>query len=191
MLAQLYLVGAVVKEVPMPARYAGEISSLSIGRVLREFPLKLLGSLLRRLLLKNFVYDFNLESLQLAAGVPLFFGGIAFGLWKWIWYSQHHLAAPTGTVVLPALAIMLGVQFLVSAATLDLQAVPRDPVNRGALLESDVRLDERAGGGGEALPREPEAALVKERPGVRRLDDAARIDLVQDFPPERPPTLVE
>jgi glycosyltransferase involved in cell wall biosynthesis len=184
MLAQLYLIGAVVKEVPMPARYAGEKSSLSIGRVLREFPLKLLGSLLRRLLLKNFVYDFNLESLQLAAGVPLFFGGVAFGLWKWIWYSQHHLAAPTGTVVLPALAIMLGVQFLVSAATLDLQAVPRDPVNRGALLEGDVRLDEGAGGGGEALPREPESALVKERPGVRRLDDAARIDLVQDFPPE-------
>jgi len=184
MLAQLYLIGAVVKEVPMPARYAGEKSSLSIGRVLRQFPLKLLGSLLRRLLLKNFVYDFNLESLQLAAGVPLFFGGVAFGLWKWIWYAQHHLAAPTGTVVLPALAIMLGVQFLVSAATLDLQAVPRDPVNRGALLESDVRLDEGAGGGGEALPREPETALVKERPGVRRLDDAARIDLVQDLPPE-------
>jgi len=184
MLAQLYLIGAVVKEVPMPARYAGEKSSLSIGRVVRQFPLKLLGSLMRRLLLKNFVYDFNLESLQLAAGVPLFFGGVAFGLWKWIWYMRHQLAAPTGTVVLPALAIMLGVQFLVSAATLDLQAVPREPVNRGALLPPDVRLDERARGGDEALPREVEASLVKEGPRMRRIDDAFRIDLVDDLPPE-------
>jgi glycosyltransferase involved in cell wall biosynthesis len=184
MLAQLYLIGAVVKEVPMPARYAGEKSSLSIGRVVRQFPLKLLASLMRRLLLKNFVYDFNLESLQLAAGVPLFFGGMAFGLWKWIWYARHHLAAPTGTVVLPALAIMLGVQFLVSAATLDLQAVPREPVNRGALLHHDVRVDERARGGGESLPREAEAPLVKERPRVRRIDDPPGIDLVEHFPPK-------
>ena len=184
MLSQLYLIGAVVKEVPMPSQYAGEKSSLSIGRVLRQFPLKLLASLMRRLLLKNFVYDFNLESLQLAAGVPLFFGGVAFGLWKWIWFTSHHLAAPTGTVVLPALAIMLGVQFLVSAATLDLRAVPREPVNRGALLRDDVRADEREGGGGEALPREVEAPLVKEGTGVRRPDDPPRVDLVQDLAPK-------
>jgi hypothetical protein len=181
MLAQLYLISAVVKEIPMPARYAGEQSSLSISRVLGQFPGKLLAALVRRLLLKNFVYDFNLESLQLAAGVPLFFGGIAFGLWKWIWYAQHHLAAPTGTVVLPALAIMLGVQFLVSAATLDLRAVPREPVNRGALLRADVRGDEGAGGGGEALPGEVEAALVEERAGVRRLEDARRIGIAEDL----------
>jgi glycosyltransferase involved in cell wall biosynthesis len=181
MLAQLYLIGAVVKEIPMPARYAGEQSSLSISRVLGQFPGKLIAALVRRLVLRNFVYDFNLESLQLAAGVPLFFGGIAFGVWKWIWYAQHHLAAPTGTVVLPALAIMLGVQFLVSAATLDLRAVPREPVNRGALLRANVRGDERPGGGGETLPGEVEAAFVEERPGVRRIDDARRIGVAEDL----------
>ena len=184
MLAQLYLIGAVVKEIPMPARYAGETSSLSIGRVLRQFPLKLFASLMRRLLLKNFVYDFNLESLQLAVGVPLFIGGVAYGLWKWIWYAQHHLAAPTGTVVLPALAIMLAVQFLVSAATLDLRAVPREPVNRGPLLRADVRGDERVGGGGEAFPGEAEAPLVEERARVRRLEEARRIGVAEDFAAE-------
>ena len=184
MLAQLYLVDAVVKEVPMPARYAGETSSLRIGRVLRQFPLKLLFLLVRRLLLKNFVYDFSLESIQLAAGLPLFFGGLLFGAWNWVWYVRHNIPAPTGTVMLPALAIMLGVQFLVSAATLDLQSVPREPVNRGPLLHRDVRLDERAGGGGEALPREVEAPLVKERPRVRRLEEASRIGVVQDLAAE-------
>jgi dolichol-phosphate mannosyltransferase len=191
MLAQLYLAGAVVKEVPIPARYAGETSSLRIGRVLWQFPAKLLASLVRRLVLKNFVYDFNLESLQLLAGIPLFFWGVAYGAYNWFWYVHHNLAAPTGTVVLPALAIMLGVQFLVSAATLDLQAVPREPINRGPLLSGgqailpvDASLDERAGGGGEALPREPEAPLIEKRPGVRGGEEARGIDVAKDLPPK-------
>jgi len=134
MLSHLYLIGAVVREVAMPARYAGEKSSLSIARVLRQFPGRLLWSLLRRIALKNFVYDFNILSLQLAAGAPLLLTGLIFGGWKWIWYTSHGLAAPTGTVVLAALMIMLGVQLLLSAASLDLDAVPREPINGGPLL---------------------------------------------------------
>ncbi len=143
MLSHLYLIGAVVKEVPMPARYAGETSSLSIGRVMRQFPGKLLWSLMRRIALRNFVYDFNLESLDLVAGVPLLLFGVIFGTVKWIWYASHHLPAPTGTVVLAALSVMLGVQLLLAAAHLDLEKVPRDPINGGAIEvpsreESDV-----------------------------------------------------
>ena len=134
MLSHLYLIDAVVKEVPMPARYAGETSSLSIARVLLQFPTRLLFSLLRRIVLKNFVYDFNLESLNLGAGLPLLLTGILFGAWKWFWYASHHAAAPVGTVVLAAMLIMIGAQLLIAAAHLDLEAVPRDPVNRGPLL---------------------------------------------------------
>ena len=145
MLSHLYLIGAVVREVPMPARYGGETSSLSIRRVLRQFPRRLLVSLLRRLVLRNFVYDFNLESLNLACGVPLLLAGLVFGAYKWFWYSRHGLAAPTGTVVLPALMIMLGVQLLISAANLDLEAVPREPVNRGPIVEETVAPALRSG----------------------------------------------
>lgn len=133
MLSHLYLIDAVVKEIPMPARYAGEPSSLSIPRVLRQFPGRLLASLLRRLALKNFVYDFNLESLHLAIGLPVFLAGVLFGVWKWLSFASQLRAAPTGTVVLPALMIMVGVQLLLSAAQLDLAAVPREPVNQGPL----------------------------------------------------------
>jgi dolichol-phosphate mannosyltransferase len=184
MLSNLYLAGAVVKEVPIPARYAGERSSLRIGRVLGTFPFKLLASLARRIALKNFVYDFNLESLHLAAGLPLFLGGVIYGGWNWLWYARHHLGAPTGTVVLPALAIMLGVQFLVSAATLDLQSVPREPVNTGPLVQPDVPLDERPRGVAEPLPGEAKTPLVEQRSRVRRIDDARRRDVVKDFPPQ-------
>lgn len=133
MLSHLYVLGAVVKEVAMPARYAGETSSLSIPRVLGQFPLKLLALLVRRIALKNFVYDFNMESLNLMLGIPLLLGGVIYGAANWIWYASRELAAPTGTVVLPALAIMLGVQLLLWAANLDLAAVPREPVNRGPI----------------------------------------------------------
>ena len=133
MLANLYLLSAVVKEIPMAAQYDGEPSSLSIPRVIRQFPRRLLASFARRIVLKNFVYDFNLESFHLALGVPLLSTGLAYGSYKWFWYSSHALGAPTGTVVLPAVLVLLGVQLLLSAMNLDLQAVPREPINSGAI----------------------------------------------------------
>lgn len=136
MLGHLYVLGAVVKEVPMPARYAGETSSLRIGRVIRQFPGRLLGVLLRRLALKNFVYDFTVESFQILCGLPLLLAGVLYGGYNWWWYTSRHLAAPTGTVVLSAMMIMIGVQLLISAVNLDLQAIPREPINGGALNQA-------------------------------------------------------
>jgi dolichol-phosphate mannosyltransferase len=148
MLSHLYVLGAVVKEVPMPARYAGETSSLSITRVVRQFPGKLVWSLIRRLVLKNFVYDFNLESFHIVAGVPLLLLGMLYGGYHWWWYSSRHLAAPTGTVVLSALLITIGMQLLISAVNLDLQSIPREPINAGpihaAVAEEEARPAARA-----------------------------------------------
>jgi dolichol-phosphate mannosyltransferase len=137
MLGHLYVLGAVVKEVPMPARYAGETSSLRIGRVLRQFPRRLLGCLLRRITLKNFVYDFTVESFQIACGLPLLLAGMLYGGYHWWWYASRNLAAPTGTVVLSAMSIMIGVQLLISAVNLDLQAIPREPINAGPLTHAE------------------------------------------------------
>lgn len=146
MLSHLYVLGAVVKEVPMPARYAGETSSLSIPRVISQFPGKLLGSLLRRLVLKNFVYDFNLESFHLLTGLPLLLTGLLYGGYHWWWYASRNLAAPAGTVVLSALMIMLGMQLLISAVNLDLQNVPREPINAGAIRSAAEEEESRASG---------------------------------------------
>jgi dolichol-phosphate mannosyltransferase len=150
MLSHLYVLGAVVKEVPMPARYAGETSSLSIARVVRQFPGRLLSCLLRRLVLKNFVYDFNLESFHLAAGLPLLLAGAVYGGYNWWWYATRNLPAPTGTVVLSALLITIGTQLLISAVNLDLQAIPRDPINGGAI---QVAVAEEAEGRPKATER--------------------------------------
>ena len=129
MLANLYLLRAVVKDVPMPARYAGEVSNLSIWRSLVEFPLKLLKTFLRRLVLMNLIYDFSMASIYILAGLPLLLFGLIFGINRWAFYSSIHLPAPTGTVMLPTLSVLLGIQFLIAAIEIDLRSVPKDPIS--------------------------------------------------------------
>ena len=132
MLANLYLLGAVVRDVPMPARYKGEVSSLLVHRVLFEFPPKLFGTLCRRALLKNFIYDFSMVTIYLLTGLPLLLFGIIYGTLKWIQYARLGIAAPIGTVILPTLCVLLGIQLLLSAIESDLRSVPRQPLT-GAL----------------------------------------------------------
>ena len=132
MLANLYLLGAVVQDIPMPAQYKGELSSLLIHRVLFEFPPKLLGTLFRRAILMNFIYDFSMVTVYVLTGLPLFLFGVIFGIIKWVHYASERIPAPTGTVILPTLCVLLGIQFLLSAVESDLRSVPKEPLT-GAL----------------------------------------------------------
>ena len=128
MLAQLYLLGAYIHEIPMPSRYAGEQSSLSIGKVLIEFPPKLVWIFIRRLLIKYFIIDFSIISIYIMTSIPLLLFGLIFGISKWIKYSRLGIPTPTGTVMLPVLSLMLGMQILLSAIGIDLQSVPTKPL---------------------------------------------------------------
>lgn len=128
MLSNLYLIDAKVMDISMPARYLNEISNLQIRRVLAEFPPKLIVTFFRRVLLKYFLYDFSMASIYLVFGVSLFLFGFIFGLVKWIKYASMGIPAPTGTVILPTLTLMLGIQFLLSAINIDIHAVPSHPV---------------------------------------------------------------
>jgi len=133
MLAHLYLIGAVVRDVPMPARYRGETSSLSVRRTLLEFPLKLLRTFLRRILLKNLIYDFSMESVYLLAGLPLVLFGLFFGSIKWVSYASQGIPAPTGTVMLPTLSVLLGIQFLIAAIEIDIRSTPKEPLSHALM----------------------------------------------------------
>jgi glycosyltransferase involved in cell wall biosynthesis len=133
MLGQLYMIDAVVRDISLPARYHSEISNLSIGKVLREFPFRLLGCFWRRMILKNYIYDFKMESVLMLCGVPMLMAGLLYGGMNWIRYARSGRGAPTGTVVIPAMMIILGFQILLSAVGADLQAVPREPICGGPL----------------------------------------------------------
>jgi glycosyltransferase involved in cell wall biosynthesis len=129
MLSNLYLLGAVVQDVPMPALYRDEVSNLAVARVLLEFPFKLLGTFVRRVLLKNFLYDFSMVSIYVLIGLPLLLFGMIFGGIKWVQYWRLGVPAPTGTVILPTLSVLLGIQLLLSAVESDLRSVPKRPLS--------------------------------------------------------------
>ena len=128
MLAALYLQGALVMDVPMPARYGSETSNVIMHYAALEFPYKLLRTLGRRLWLRYFIYDFSMASIYLLTGLPLVLFGLIFGIVKWIKYAQLGQAAPTGTVILPTLALLLGIQFLLSGVEIDMNSAPRQPL---------------------------------------------------------------
>ena len=125
MLIELYHVNAVVLDVSMKARYGDEKSGLSVTRTFFEFPPRLFLAFIKRVTLKYFLYEFNIASLYLLFGFPLFMIGTIYGIVNFIKYTGANVPAPTGTVVIPTLLIILGFQLLLSAVNYDITNYPK------------------------------------------------------------------
>ncbi len=125
MLIELYYTNAVIQDIPMKAIYGNEVSNLSRTKTLFEFPPKLFIALLRRILLKYFLYDFNIASLYLITGIPIFLYGAINGYLSYEIYIHSGVAAPTGTIMIPTLNIMLGFQLLLAAIGFDITNYPK------------------------------------------------------------------
>jgi hypothetical protein len=69
-------------------------------------------------------------SIYLLTGIPLLLFGLIFGITKWIQYAQLGIPAPTGTVILPTLSVILAIQILLSAIEIDLNAAPRKVISK-------------------------------------------------------------
>ncbi len=123
MLIRLSLVNAVVEDVPIPTRYGDEISSLRISGALVRFPLKLLRGLMKRILLQYFVYDFNMASVYILIGLPLFLFGVIFGVMEWVDSIMTGISRPAGTIMLSALPVILGFQMLLQAVQIDINRI--------------------------------------------------------------------
>ena len=124
LLCEAYLSRAVVREVPMPPVYGGEVSSLSPARSVFEFLPRLAGRALRRLALSYFLYDFNAISVFLATGLPLVLFGAGWSGVHWLRSVRTGVVATTGTVMIGTLSIILGFQLLLQAVVLDVQNEP-------------------------------------------------------------------
>jgi glycosyltransferase involved in cell wall biosynthesis len=125
MIAELYLNNTVIYDVPMKARYGDEISGLSTIKSLFEYPPKLFVAFVRRIILKYFLLDFNIGSLYLITGLPLFLYGFFFAIIKFEYYGKIGVGAPTGTVILPTLLIILGFQLLLAGLAFDVNNYPK------------------------------------------------------------------
>lgn len=128
LLIQLNIIRAVVTEVPMPARYGSERSTLSIWRTLLGFPPRLVAGLLRRLLWRYFIYDTNAVTVLLFVGSLSLAGGAAFGFYRWHAGIVAGQVQTTGTVALALLPVIVGIQMLLQAWLLDIVDKPAAPL---------------------------------------------------------------
>ena len=139
MLIKLKEIGALVEDVPMPARYGEEKSNLSVGRALVGFPWLLLRHGFKRVLWQYFVADFNAVSLFLVSGIPLVVFGLVFGIYHWIDSYLRGALTPTGTVMLSVLPLILGFQLLLQALVLDVQSAPQRPLQARQQRPADAK----------------------------------------------------
>ncbi len=110
MLANLYRIGAVVRDVYLPTHYGDETSHMSAFRTTVTFPGRHLKLLFRRIAWRYFISDFNAVSLLLTIGSVLFLFGVVFSLAVWIHNAPRGVPTPTGTIFLAVLPLILGFQ---------------------------------------------------------------------------------
>lgn len=123
-LIQLQRGRAVVLDVPIPAQYENQSSNLSPLRTFFTFPPKLFKNSLKRISFQYFLYDFTAVSVYLSVGIPSIIFGTIWGLGKWIASIRTGIVTSTGTVLIAVLPIIIGVQLLTQALSLDINNVP-------------------------------------------------------------------
>lgn len=128
-LFRLNTIRAVVVDVPMDAVYREEVSNLRIGEVLGEFVYKHTKNLVKRIFYNYFLRDMSIASLELVSGILLLLFGITFGSYHWITAIQTGASTPAGTVMLSALPILMGLQFLLAFLAFDIASTPRKPLH--------------------------------------------------------------
>ncbi len=128
MLFQLGMIRAVVEDVPMDAIYGDEQSGISIPKIIPEFIAKHSINAIKRIYFNYFLRDFGLPGLQLLTGKLLLGFGLIFGGYEWHLSSTTGTPATAGTVILAALPIILGSQFMISFLSYDSRNAPVIPL---------------------------------------------------------------
>ncbi|WP_212629028.1 glycosyltransferase family 2 protein [Pseudomonas sp. KB-10] len=129
MLFRLNTVRAVVRDIPMDAVYADEVSGLNVRKVLPEFARKHLSRLGRRYVYNYWLRDFNIGSLYSLMGSLLIASGSLFGLAHWLSSIIQQTPATSGTVMLASLPILVGTQLLIAFLHNDISSTPQEPLH--------------------------------------------------------------
>lgn len=119
---------AVVRDVPMPARYGDEVSNIRISQIVGPFALKHLTNFVQRVLGQYFVRDFNVASLEALSGIALLAFGSGYAM-HWLSVRAPGQAASAGVVMAAALPVIIGVQLMLQAMNFDVLNVPSRPIH--------------------------------------------------------------
>ncbi|MDA0305727.1 MAG: glycosyltransferase family 2 protein [Proteobacteria bacterium] len=137
MLFRLGQIRAVVRDIPMQARYGTEKSALSIPKIIPEFLFKHTINTWKRIFHAYFVREFNVASIQLVVGKIMLLFGIVYGAYWWHDSIVTDVPASAGTVILAALPIILGSQLLINFLNFDTRNMPKTPLQ--LILKDMVR----------------------------------------------------
>ena len=125
LLIQLNIQEARVADVAMPAKYAGEPSSLSPAKIIFDFPPRLIAGLVKRVFWRYVFYDISPVAIFSVLGLLLSVSGMAYGIYQWIANYRRGLFTPPGTVIIVTLLLIFGFELLLQALVLDIQGTPR------------------------------------------------------------------
>jgi glycosyltransferase involved in cell wall biosynthesis len=124
-LANLWLDGRRVKDVPIPAVYGEEVSGIKLGRVVPE----ILGTLRRafwRRIFRNYVIEsFSPVALFGASAFVLLAWAVLFGAWVVVQRVAGGVTPTTATVMLVVLPFLMGFELTLAALVLDILNTPR------------------------------------------------------------------
>lgn len=124
MLFRLNVARCVVLDVPMAAVYGQEQSSLKVSRILLPFLSGHLRNFCKRIFYNYFLRDFHIASLQLLAGPPLLITGTLVGAYFWWRSIELGKVATAGTVMIPSLMMIVGMQLTLAALSFDMANLP-------------------------------------------------------------------
>jgi glycosyltransferase involved in cell wall biosynthesis len=123
LLIWLNIANARARDVPIPAVYGAEVSSMKIHRAAPAIANLLFRGFWRRMLLKHVLASFSPIALLFFTGLSLILFGTAVGAWVLV-ETLGPPVASTGSVLLSVAPLLTGVHMLVSALTLDIQSTP-------------------------------------------------------------------
>lgn len=127
MLFRLSIIKAVVKDVPMPAKYGSEKSNLNIRKVIFEFPYRHAVNHLKRIFYSYYLREWSVASIELPLGLILSIGGLVAGINFWIASAMTGVAATVGQVMLSAVPLILGFQLILAFLSYDVSTEPKNP----------------------------------------------------------------
>ncbi len=130
MLSRLNTSRAVVVDVPMHARYEDEESNLKITNIISEFFYKHLRNIVKRIFYNYYLRDLSLASFELIFGACLLFFGFCFGAYSWLDSMASGTTTSAGTVMLAALPILMGLQFILAFLGYDISRVPTQSIHK-------------------------------------------------------------
>ena len=127
LLFRLYLIRAVVIDVPLRATYGDERSNLKVRKVIGEFLLRHNVNLLKRILYIYYLREWTASSILGPTGLVMLISGAFLGLSFLSESAARGVETTAGQVMISVLPLILGFQLLLTVLTSDIANEPSKP----------------------------------------------------------------